>query len=433
MKKIAFLLGGALLFGAAYTARAQAVKKPKVLFIGIDGVRSDALQQANTPNIDTLMAHGLYTFDSWHCGATSSGPSWSTMMTGVWEAKHQVTNNSYTNPNFQNYPYFPKRAKECLPNLKAVQIITWDQMNDPTNSNNSAGYVFNSGFNQSIDAGTHGQGAVTAAAKIQLNDPNLDILFIHYDETDAAGHSSGFNPNNAQYMNAIQDVDGQIGEVVAKLYARPTYDQEDWLIMLTTDHGGIGTTHGGQSNTERHIWWVASGPSVPHLQITGPDPGSYYMSGNPVDTTLLKNTPVLTDIAVTALAHIMKGAACENPETNPAWDLDGKSWLLNDSIPDPTDTTEEPTYIEDVNNAAVQFGIFPNPNDGTFKAAFKDLDGTVKVTIVTVTGTVVRQYEEKAVQQKAIISFDLTALPKGIYLMQAENNGKRTTRRIVLR
>lgn len=432
MKTITKFLTGALLIGSTLSLSAQTgtVKKPKVLFIGIDGVRSDALQQANTPNIDTLMAHGLYTFDSWHCGATSSGASWSTMMTGVWEAKHQVTNNSYTNPNYANYPYFPKRAKECLPNLKAVQIITWDPMNDPTNSNNSAGFVFNSGFNQSIDAGTHGQGAVTAAAKIQLNDPNLDILFIHYDETDAAGHSSGFNPNNAQYMNAIQTVDQEVGEVLAKLYQRPTYAQEDWLILLTTDHGGIGTTHGGQSNTERHIWWVASGPSVPHLEITGSDPGSYYMPGNPVDTTLLNNTPVLTDIAVTALAHILKGSGCENPETNPAWGLDGKSWLLNDT----TDTTEPetPTYVEDVNNAAIEFGIFPNPNNGTFKVAFKDISGNIGIRIQNINGSVVQSKSTQGANGLTVVSFDLTTLPKGIYYMQVTNNGKQTVRKIVL-
>lgn len=432
MKTIKKLLTGALLIGSTVTLSAQTgtVKKPKVLFIGIDGVRSDALQQANTPNIDTLMAHGLYTFDSWHCGATSSGASWSTMLTGVWEAKHQVTNNSYTNPNYANYPYFPKRAKECLPNLKAVQIITWDPMNDPTNSNNTAGYVFNSGFNQSIDAGTHGQGAVTAAAKIQLNDPNLDILFIHYDETDAAGHSSGFNPANAQYMNAIQTVDQEIGEVLEKLYQRPTYAQEDWLIMLTTDHGGIGTTHGGQSNTERHIWWVASGPSVPHLQITGPDPGSYYMPSNPVDTTLLNNTPVLTDIAVTALAHIMKGSGCESPETNPAWNLDGKSWLLNDT----TDTTEptNPTYVEDVRNAAIEFGIFPNPNNGTFKVAFKDISGAIEIRIQNINGAVVQSKQTQGTAGLTVVPFDLTTLPKGIYYMNVVNNGKQTVRKIVL-
>lgn len=426
MKKIFTIAGSILMLCASISASAQqTARKPKVLFIGIDGVRSDALKQGNTPNIDTLMAHGLYTFDSWHCGQTSSGASWSTMMTGVWEAKHRVTNNSYTNPNYANYPYFPKRAKECLPNLKAVQIITWDPMNDPTNSNNSAGYVFNSGFNQSIDAGSHGQGAVTAAARIQLADPNLDILFIHYDETDATGHSSGFNPSNAQYMNAIQDVDRQVGQVLEKLYQRPTYNQEDWLVLLTTDHGGIGTTHGGQSNTERHIWWIASGPSVPHLEITGPDPGSYYMPSNPVDSQMLKHTPVLPDIAVTALAHIIKGSSCSSPESNPLWNLDGKSWLV-------TDTTGGPTYVEELQHAAIEVGIFPNPNSGAFKAAFKDLKGDIKVQIVSMTGSVVMHKEEKANGSLTVIPFDLTTLSKGIYMMQVRNGDRQVTRKIVL-
>ncbi len=42
MKKITTLLTGALLLCAAPALLAQNVKKPKVLFIGIDGVRSDA-------------------------------------------------------------------------------------------------------------------------------------------------------------------------------------------------------------------------------------------------------------------------------------------------------------------------------------------------------------------------------------------------------
>lgn len=155
MKKLIFTLTALALAAAPVMLQAQQQpKKRKVLFIGIDGVRSDALQQANTPTIDSLMSVGLYTFDSWHCGITSSGASWSDMMTGVWEAKHKVTSNSYTNANYDNYPYFIKRAKECRPDLKAIQVITWDQMNDPTaNSNSPYGYVFNSGFDRSIDAG----------------------------------------------------------------------------------------------------------------------------------------------------------------------------------------------------------------------------------------------------------------------------------------
>ncbi len=413
----------ALLLGSAIAANAQTPKEPKVLFIGIDGVRYDGLGNGNTPTIDSLMNIGLFTKDSWHCGITMSGPSWSTMMTGVWETKHKITNNNYTNADFANFPYFPKRAKECRPDLKAVEIITWDPMNDPTNSNNTAGYVTNSGFDQSIDAGTYGQGSVTAAAKLQLNDPNLDILFIHYDEVDAAGHGSGFNPTNPAYINAIKQVDSEIRQVLDKLYSRANIANEDWIVMLTTDHGGLGNSHGGNSITERHIWWIAAGANIPHLEITGSDPGSYQMPSNPVDPAKLKNTPVLPDIAVTALGHLLKYNTCD-PETNPVWKLDGKSWVSKAQLP---------SYVEAVTNPAVEFGIFPNPNNGAFKTAFRNTKGQVNFHVVNSAGQMLVSKTAMADQSGNLIEqFDLSTLPNGMYYLQVENNGKHTTRKIVI-
>ena len=102
----------------------------KVLIIGIDGLRTDALQQANTPYLDALIASGFYTYESWHEGITVSGPSWSTIMTGVEFPKHGVTSNSYSGSNYNEYPYFTKRAKECLPDLYQVQIVQWAPMSD---------------------------------------------------------------------------------------------------------------------------------------------------------------------------------------------------------------------------------------------------------------------------------------------------------------
>lgn len=424
MRRLIFTISTLALLGAGLKATAQQ-KEPKVLFIGIDGVRYDALKQANTPNIDDLSKNGLFTYDSWHCGITSSGASWSSMMTGVWEQKHKVTSNSYNNADFATYPYFPNRAKECDPSLKAVEIITWDPMNDPTNSNNGAGYVYNSGFDQSIDAGTHSQGAVTAATKIQMQDADLDILFIHYDEVDATGHGSGFDPNNPAYINVIQQVDKEIGEVVAALKARPTYAQEDWMILLTTDHGGVGTGHGGNTNTERHIWWIASGDNVPNMEITGDDPGSYQMSSNPVDATKLKATPVLTDIAVTALAHVLKyntTSTCSDPETNPNWKLDGKSWL-------PKTTS---SYVLADHNATVDFGIYPNPNNGDFKVAFRDMRGDISIAVMNVSGQTVFNNNTVAENGLTVVPVSLSTMPKGVYFLEVSYDGNTTTRKVVL-
>lgn len=61
----------------------------KVLFIGIDGCRPDAIEKADTPNIDRLVANGVMSTNTSilgprDCGnETISGPGWSSIFTGV--------------------------------------------------------------------------------------------------------------------------------------------------------------------------------------------------------------------------------------------------------------------------------------------------------------------------------------------------------------
>lgn len=80
----------------------------KVLILGLDGCRSSALLAANTPNIDTLLNHATYSFDALTQYPTWSGPGWSSMLTGVWEEKHGVLDNSFLGSNYNNYPHFIK-------------------------------------------------------------------------------------------------------------------------------------------------------------------------------------------------------------------------------------------------------------------------------------------------------------------------------------
>ena len=126
MKKLNLLF----LLLLAMSTVAMATQKRKVLFIGIDGTRSDALQAAVTPNLDTLIAHGAYTYDSWCLGITVSGPTWSSMFTGVWYPKHGVTDNSYSGSHFDKFHEYPALAKEYKPGLIADEIMEWPPLID---------------------------------------------------------------------------------------------------------------------------------------------------------------------------------------------------------------------------------------------------------------------------------------------------------------
>lgn len=386
-------------------------KERKVLFIGIDGVRSDALQQANTPNIDALTSEGIYTYDSWHLGVTSSGPSWSSMLTGVWEPKHLVTNNSYSGANFAEYPYISHYLKEVKPDLKCVQVYTWNPQGEA--GINAGGNVYNSNWDATIDAGDLGQGLVRSTAILQLLDPNLDFLFIHFDETDAAGHGFGFSPNVPQYINAIEGADAEIGDVIDALRNRATYDQEEWLIISTTDHGGQGTGHGGNSNNERKIWWYASNPLIPNQEIQGVgDPGSYQMPGNPVDPDKLAQVPVLTDIAVTVLDWMLTDMTPD--EIVQMWDLDGKSWLpenLSTISGVQTNRTELPGL-----------NIFPNPAKDIVTIEFNALQHDGHISIKNALGQAVLTTPILA-GEPVHTSINVAELSAGYYFLEVVESG----------
>ena len=54
----------------------------------------------------------------------------------------------------------------------------------------------------------------------------------------------------------ISDACGR--KILEAIRTRDTFLQEDWLILVTTDHGGIGTSHGGQTPEERSTWLASS-------------------------------------------------------------------------------------------------------------------------------------------------------------------------------
>lgn len=383
-----------LVFTLFALAIATATQPRKVLVIGIDGTRFDALQTAKTPNIDALLENAFYTFDSWHLDITVSGPSWSSIMTGVYHQKHGVTNNSYSGSNYFDYPYFPTRAKEYKPNLYCVQITEWAPMSDD---------VYNDGWNLKLKV-PDGQGGPTEnAAVTQLANPNLDVLFVYFDAVDLAGHASGFNPSNPAYISAIEKTDGHLGGVLNALYSRPNYANEDWLILITTDHGGIGTGHGGNSNQERHIWWIASGNNItPRKLENRPDPGSYQISG--VNQLLRRQSPVQADIAVTALHHLLYDLNFK-PDTVKAWNLDGISWL--DSIYATSPTRE-------LSNS-IGISSYPIPaHTGLVFDFNRSLEAVTHFELLDLSGRICRQ--EDLLSGSTRFEMSVANLEKGMYL-----------------
>ncbi len=250
---------------------------PKVLIVSIDGCRPDALQLADTPNLDALIAAGAvsYTSESSHT-ATHSGPNYSSMLTGVDVPKHGVTTNEFTGSHFDLWPSLFHRLEAAEPALFTASYVQWGPINTGI------------GIDDVADA--YGSGAdswvATQAANL-LRTGNPDVLFVEVEGVDQEGHASGFSPTNAKYLSAIHTADTNVGTVLDALEARPGYidRSEDWLLLTTTDHGGSGRAH------------EPSGGAATWTTFT-------IVNARTVEPGRDIGSPKIYDIAVTALDHM---------------------------------------------------------------------------------------------------------------------------------
>jgi arylsulfatase A-like enzyme len=72
------------------------------------------------------------------------------------------------------------------------------------------------------------------------------------------GHTFGDSP---QFYDAIKNMDRQMSRIWKAIQYRKKNFNEDWLIVVTTDHGRdapTGKNHGGQSDRERSSWIVTN-------------------------------------------------------------------------------------------------------------------------------------------------------------------------------
>ncbi|NNE56280.1 MAG: DUF4983 domain-containing protein [Flavobacteriales bacterium] len=228
----------------------------KFLLIGIDGLRPDALQAAETPALDALIANSTYSFDALTQFPTYSGPGWSSMLTGVWSPKHGVMDNSFVGSNYADYPHFFSLLKEADPSLYLASVTQWGPINQQILS--AEDYAAIPGSMEEAE-----QEAIS-----QLTNPELDGLMVHLDDVDIAGHEFGYGVDIPEYLLAVEAADDHVSEIISAMQARPDFTNEEWLVAISTDHGGLDFGHGGASYEERNIFIIFSGDNFPDEMIS---------------------------------------------------------------------------------------------------------------------------------------------------------------------
>lgn len=271
-----------LLFSITYTSNAQS-KTKKVVFIIVDGIPADVIEEMRLPHLTAIAKEGGYIRS--YLGGEKNGYSetptisavgYNSLLTGTWANKHNVWGNSIKAPNYNYWTLF-RMMRESFPQKKLGIYSTWlDNRTKllgtdlPQTGKLKMDYAFD-GYELDTLTFPHDEEsdyihridelvAQKAAEIIRRNGPDMNWVYLQY--TDDMGHHYG---DSKQFAQAIRYADGQVGKVYEAIQYRMKQFPEDWLIFVTTDHGrdaAMGMNHGGQSIREKTTFIVTNSKTL---------------------------------------------------------------------------------------------------------------------------------------------------------------------------
>ena len=219
------------------------ISNHNVLIIGIDGFRSDALTEEITPFMYNLSSRDDVYFTPFHNTEedTYSGPNWSSILTGVHYCKHNVVDNTFVGSRFSTYPPFQYYLELAYEQINTSSITNWNPINT---------YVCQQYLDYAPQSTLNDTMVFQAASDLLLQAYPLDpdVLFLHFDELDAAGHSFGFSPEVSEYASTLSKIDVFVESLFNIIEEKRNDLEEDWLFIIISDHGGDGTGHGDAEN-----------------------------------------------------------------------------------------------------------------------------------------------------------------------------------------
>ena len=241
-----------------------------VVVIGCDGLGSLAFTETNAPVMHRLMREGAHTLRARGVMPTSSSPNWASMIMGAGPEQHGITSNDWLTNKFEipalevgpegMFPTIFRVIREQKPGAHIACLHDWD------------------GFGRLVERGRvdhleHVKDAIETAGKadqyIRRHKPTF--LFIHFDGVDHAGHAFGWR--SPTYFKSVELVDSLIGDVLKAIADAGMGDKT--LVLITADHGGIGTKHGGATLEELEIPWIIHGPGVAKGKVIGSPVNTY--------------------------------------------------------------------------------------------------------------------------------------------------------------
>ena len=223
----------------------------RVVLVLVDGLRLDASQKM--PRLNELRQRGADL--SVRVGQPSlSYPSWTVIVSGVWQEVSGVTTNWYKGEVRVDTIF--KAARDARMPAVVVGSGGWKKLY----GSHLTEFVKVPGpedENAPPEAWAQMDGDSYRLAVRALDDYPEGLILVYFGGTDELAHLYG--GVSSQYLDEVQRVDGYIGLLAERL------DPEKDVLIVTADHGHVDTGgHGGWERSVLHVPLVMVGKAIRH-------------------------------------------------------------------------------------------------------------------------------------------------------------------------
>lgn len=216
-------------------ADTSVLQRRKMLFISIDGVSANLLNTIKPAFIQELLAKSKYT---WNVASApkpvTNAASWASMMTGNDTLRHRIYDSAFYATPVDSTNKIPvpvnltalRHLHNKSQSIQITAIAPWYNLVHTLLADANNRLV------TADDAATRSQ----AVAELKTKDP--DLVITEFISAQQAGIQNGFTDGGV--ADALHAIDGYIKEMMSAIQQRPTYQKENWMVLLTTTQGGSG-------------------------------------------------------------------------------------------------------------------------------------------------------------------------------------------------
>lgn len=247
-------------------------KDRKVLLISIDGLGGQELKKYKPKNIAGLLDHAKYTFDGFTSDDTGDAATWAAMMSSKSSAANGIHGNDFeiesgddddidhdgTGASVGIIPVFQRMA-ETGRILRSLTVTSWEALDKNI-------------FGLADKRIVHGDDAAVKDAAVEAIKTGADQLafsVVNFRDLINIGTSSGFTIESPAFKAGVDRIDGYVSDLIKAVKERNNFAKEDWLIIITSNHGGKDKSYGGSTLAEMNNFSIYYNPNFAKTEFKG--------------------------------------------------------------------------------------------------------------------------------------------------------------------